>query len=73
MISRVFFPNEVACTIPSECEKICGNNEGCSNIAYPKLVLEIMPSGGSPDTVQIYVTHISMFKNQFMSLKGCGD
>uniref|UniRef100_H2YEU3 Uncharacterized protein n=1 Tax=Ciona savignyi TaxID=51511 RepID=H2YEU3_CIOSA len=45
MISRVLFPNEVACAEPSECLRVCGNEQGCSNIAYPKLVLEILPSG----------------------------
>ncbi|XP_076805295.1 sodium/mannose cotransporter SLC5A10-like [Clavelina lepadiformis] len=45
MISRVLFPNEVACTDQQKCERICGNSQGCSNIAYPKLVLEILPSG----------------------------
>nr|XP_002131980.1 sodium/glucose cotransporter 5-like [Ciona intestinalis] len=45
MVSRALFPNEVACAVPSECLKICGNEQGCSNIAYPKLVLEVLPSG----------------------------
>ncbi|XP_078483493.1 sodium/myo-inositol cotransporter 2-like isoform X1 [Ciona intestinalis] len=45
MISRVLFPDEVACAVPSECLRICGNEQGCSNIAYPKLVLELLPSG----------------------------
>uniref|UniRef100_H2YDP8 Uncharacterized protein n=1 Tax=Ciona savignyi TaxID=51511 RepID=H2YDP8_CIOSA len=45
MISRALFPNEVACAEPSECLRVCGNEQGCSNIAYPKLVLEILPSG----------------------------
>ncbi|KAG9465496.1 hypothetical protein GDO78_018179 [Eleutherodactylus coqui] len=45
MISRVLYPDEVACVVPSECRKICGAEIGCSNIAYPKLVVELMPSG----------------------------
>lgn len=28
-----------------ECQKICDNPVGCSNIAYPKLVLELLPYG----------------------------
>lgn len=45
MISRILFPNEVACADPDRCEEICGSRAGCTNIAYPKLVLEIMPAG----------------------------
>nr|XP_022335312.1 sodium/glucose cotransporter 4-like [Crassostrea virginica] len=45
MISRVLYPDEVACTDPSVCESVCDNPVGCSNIAYPKLVLELLPYG----------------------------
>nr|WLN44355.1 AAT15 [Sinonovacula rivularis] len=45
MISRALYPNEIACVDPDECLKFCGNPVGCSNIAYPKLVLELMPIG----------------------------
>ncbi|CAG5120820.1 unnamed protein product, partial [Candidula unifasciata] len=45
MISRVFFPDEIACSDPKSCEEICGNKAGCSNIAYPLLVLRKMPAG----------------------------
>ncbi|XP_062603427.1 sodium/glucose cotransporter 4-like isoform X1 [Saccostrea cucullata] len=45
MISRVLYPDDVACTEPSVCEKVCDNSAGCSNIAYPKLVLELLPYG----------------------------
>ncbi|XP_016367124.1 sodium/glucose cotransporter 4-like [Sinocyclocheilus rhinocerous] len=43
MISRALYPNEVGCVDPEECMKICGASVGCSNIAYPKLVMELMP------------------------------
>ena len=36
---------QVGCVLPEECERICGNAVSCSNIAYPKLVLSIMPQG----------------------------
>lgn len=39
------FSDEVACVIPEECKRICGTEVGCSNIAYPKLVVSLMPSG----------------------------
>ncbi|XP_041861172.1 sodium/glucose cotransporter 4 [Melanotaenia boesemani] len=45
MISRALFPNEVGCVDPALCQSICGASVGCSNIAYPKLVVELMPVG----------------------------
>uniref|UniRef100_A0A8C6SBS7 Sodium/glucose cotransporter 2 n=1 Tax=Neogobius melanostomus TaxID=47308 RepID=A0A8C6SBS7_9GOBI len=45
MISRVLYPNEVGCVVPELCKQICGTEVGCSNIAYPKLVVSIMPNG----------------------------
>lgn len=45
MISRVLFPDRIACGDPDECEDICGSRSGCTNIAYPTLVLELMPDG----------------------------
>lgn len=35
----------VGCVDPEECNRICGATVGCSNIAYPKLVTELMPVG----------------------------
>ncbi|KAF2977993.1 hypothetical protein EK904_011506 [Melospiza melodia maxima] len=45
MISRALYPDEVACVDPEVCKRICGAAVGCSNIAYPKLVIELMPDG----------------------------
>lgn len=45
MISRVLYPDEVGCVVPELCNKVCGTEVGCSNIAYPKLVVSIMPNG----------------------------
>ncbi|XP_063738307.1 sodium/glucose cotransporter 4 isoform X3 [Eleginops maclovinus] len=45
MISRSLFPDEVACVDPTVCQSVCGAAVGCSNIAYPKLVVELMPVG----------------------------
>lgn len=45
MISRVLYTDEVGCAVPSECERICGSSVGCTNIAYPLLVLRLMPIG----------------------------
>ncbi|XP_076132463.1 sodium/glucose cotransporter 4 [Alosa pseudoharengus] len=45
MISRALYPDEVGCVDPVECQRICESSAGCSNIAYPKLVVELMPAG----------------------------
>ncbi|CAB1348757.1 unnamed protein product [Coregonus sp. 'balchen'] len=52
MISRVLFPepvfsliDEVGCVVPEVCKQVCGTEVGCSNIAYPKLVVSVMPDG----------------------------
>ncbi|XP_007234590.2 sodium/glucose cotransporter 2 [Astyanax mexicanus] len=45
MISRVLYPDEVGCVAPSVCKEVCGTEVGCSNIAYPKLVVSVMPNG----------------------------
>ncbi|KAK5851942.1 hypothetical protein PBY51_023454 [Eleginops maclovinus] len=45
MISRILYPDNVACVDPDECEKYCGASVGCTNIAYPKLVVDLMPNG----------------------------
>lgn len=44
MISRVLYTEEVACVDPEACLAFCNNKAGCSNIAYPRLVLGIMSS-----------------------------
>ncbi|XP_038618675.1 sodium/glucose cotransporter 1 [Tachyglossus aculeatus] len=45
MISRILYTDKVACVIPSECKRYCGTEVGCTNIAYPTLVVELMPNG----------------------------
>uniref|UniRef100_A0A7N6AQ03 Sodium/glucose cotransporter 2 n=1 Tax=Anabas testudineus TaxID=64144 RepID=A0A7N6AQ03_ANATE len=45
MISRVLYPEEVGCVVPEVCKQVCGTEVGCSNIAYPKLVVSVMPNG----------------------------
>ncbi|NWQ60270.1 SC5A9 protein, partial [Neopipo cinnamomea] len=45
MISRALYPDEVGCVDPDICKRVCGAPVGCSNIAYPKLVIELMPDG----------------------------
>ncbi|MEQ2174054.1 hypothetical protein GOODEAATRI_003864 [Goodea atripinnis] len=45
MISRVFFADELACISPEHCMEVCGSAAGCSNMAYPRLVVSLMPVG----------------------------
>ncbi|XP_060765208.1 sodium/glucose cotransporter 1 isoform X4 [Neoarius graeffei] len=45
MISRVLYPDEVACVVPELCKSYCDAEVGCSNIAYPKMVVDLMPNG----------------------------
>lgn len=45
MISRILYPDIVGCVIPEECERYCESRLGCSNLAYPLLVVRLLPSG----------------------------
>uniref|UniRef100_H2YM01 Uncharacterized protein n=1 Tax=Ciona savignyi TaxID=51511 RepID=H2YM01_CIOSA len=45
MVSRIIFPDQIGCSLPSECQAVCGSPNGCTNYAYAKLVLFIMPVG----------------------------
>ncbi|XP_056388443.1 sodium/glucose cotransporter 4 isoform X2 [Hyla sarda] len=45
MISRALYPDEIGCVDPEECRKYCGIDVSCSNTAYPKLVITLMPVG----------------------------
>ncbi|KAG2470706.1 SC5A1 protein, partial [Polypterus senegalus] len=45
MISRILYPDVVACVAPEQCKAICNVPVGCSNIAYPRLVIKLMPDG----------------------------
>uniref|UniRef100_A0A8C5UGB1 Sodium/glucose cotransporter 1 n=1 Tax=Malurus cyaneus samueli TaxID=2593467 RepID=A0A8C5UGB1_9PASS len=45
MISRILYTDVVACVVPEVCKRYCGTAVGCTNIAYPKMVVELMPNG----------------------------
>jgi sodium/myo-inositol cotransporter 3 len=49
MISRVLFKDRVACSDPETCMKVCDSKNGCSNIAYPLLIMELMPVGNTKE------------------------
>lgn len=45
MIARALWPNEIACKTPETCMAACASEVGCTNIAYPTLVMRILPNG----------------------------
>lgn len=45
MISRALWPDYIACQDPEICKRVCDNANGCADIAYPRMVLKLMPSG----------------------------
>ncbi|XP_005090987.2 sodium/glucose cotransporter 4 [Aplysia californica] len=45
MIARILFTETVGCADPDICMEVCGSSTGCSNIAYPTLVLNLLPAG----------------------------
>ncbi|KAK3597477.1 hypothetical protein CHS0354_041897 [Potamilus streckersoni] len=45
MVSRILYPEDIACADPTVCDKFCQNKAGCSNLAYPLLVIRLLPVG----------------------------
>ncbi|XP_033999104.1 sodium/myo-inositol cotransporter 2 [Trematomus bernacchii] len=45
MISRILYTDDVACADPELCKEICDNPVGCSDTAYARLVMELLPTG----------------------------
>ncbi|XP_069737596.1 sodium/glucose cotransporter 2-like isoform X2 [Phaenicophaeus curvirostris] len=45
MAARVLFPGVVGCADAQRCSRACGSPAGCSNVAYPRLVLALLPTG----------------------------
>ncbi|VDH92468.1 solute carrier family 5 (sodium/glucose cotransporter), member 9 [Mytilus galloprovincialis] len=45
MISRILYTDDIACADPKSCEEFCNNKAGCSNFAYPVLVIRLLPKG----------------------------
>lgn len=45
--------DQVACAHPDICQQVCSNPSGCSDIAYPKLVLELLPTGNVPSPLYL--------------------
>ncbi|KAF3706235.1 Sodium/myo-inositol cotransporter [Channa argus] len=45
MISRILFADELMCISPEHCMEVCNSPAGCSNVAYPRLVMSVLPVG----------------------------
>ncbi|XP_070704588.1 sodium/myo-inositol cotransporter 2 [Pempheris klunzingeri] len=45
MISRILYTDDVACADPEVCKQVCGNPVGCTDTAYARLVMELLPAG----------------------------
>lgn len=45
MISRSLWPDDIACKTPERCMEVCDSEVGCTNVAYPLLVMRILPNG----------------------------
>jgi uncharacterized sodium:solute symporter family permease YidK len=73
MISRVLYPDEVGCVDPEASQRICQNPVSCSNIAFPKLVLGIMPVGlkGLMISVMIAALMSDLASSTLLFLQGC--
>lgn len=41
----MMYVDDVACADPELCKQICGNEVGCSDTAYARLVMELLPPG----------------------------
>lgn len=50
----VVFIELVGCATPDDCVAACGNKAGCTNIAYPLLVVQLMPNGARGQYVYYY-------------------
>ncbi|KAM7538132.1 hypothetical protein Aperf_G00000060235 [Anoplocephala perfoliata] len=45
MAARVLFADSVACGDANVCRAVCDKAAGCTDVAYPSLVLNLLPSG----------------------------
>lgn len=55
--------------MPSECQRYCGTPVGCTNIAYPKMVVELMPNGKIVPGLVFYV-EVAVARLQRLVVKG---
>ncbi|CAF0993875.1 unnamed protein product [Didymodactylos carnosus] len=44
MVARILYPDEIGCADPVTCYQVCHSANGCNDIAYPLLVIRLMPN-----------------------------
>ncbi|CAF3111257.1 unnamed protein product [Rotaria sp. Silwood2] len=44
MAARILFPDEIGCSDPDTCYQVCHSRNGCNDVAYPLLVIRLMPN-----------------------------
>lgn len=47
--------DQIGCSNPEYCKKLCGSPSGCTNLAYPYLVIRLMPVGATGLMVSVIV------------------
>jgi hypothetical protein len=45
MAARILFPDQVGCSEPKVCTDFCKKEGGCSDFAYPTLLIQLLPMG----------------------------
>merc|ERR1712233_185373 len=45
MLARIKFPDELGCIPGAHCFAVCGERTSCANMAFPILVLRVLPVG----------------------------
>lgn len=41
----LYLQDLIGCSTPESCKEICGNQASCTDIAYPLIVIRLMPNG----------------------------
>lgn len=58
--------------MPEVCKRVCGTEVGCSNIAYPRLVVKLMPNGeGGPPGCRLPTGTVSLWRLPLGVLTRC--
>lgn len=73
VLSVLPFPSdEVACVVPEVCRRVCGTEVGCSNIAYPRLVVKLMPNGeGGPPGCCLPTGTVTLWRSSLGGFTHC--
>lgn len=59
--------DEIGCSDPDVCYQVCNSRNGCNDIAYPLLVIRLMPNGET----QRFKNVLRLFLKQcFLAIRG---